>query len=262
MKQAIGWYYEALFYLGLLAVGWVVLIVVVSIASSKLKTMQRTLVIALTMLSFPGYVAFRIWYPGWAMKRNMEQRRVIANEQSELYRKLCATKPPLNVKRVIAQGEPVDVRIDEPDELYGLDITMPRAPDKIVCWLDKASTKCSSSNVRYIEQSHQNRLDCRPPSPPEKCKVERFRYDRGGTYHHIPVERFTARYVLSVSTGEELGPLINKYYLSLTDAKTGELLANTYLFRKSWDGFIGLTALIAEMLGKVFPMPTQQTDVH
>jgi hypothetical protein len=268
MKQAVGWYFQALFTLGLMTIVWIVLIAVVSIASMKLKARARSALIVGTVLSFPSYVAFWMWYPQFQEKATFEFNTVISENASEQYRKLCASMPSTNIRRVVAGSEPVDIRIEEPDELYGLDLIIPQPGNKVVCWVEKASKTCSPSNIRYVEWGFQSRTsDCRGPMPPDSCKPRRFRNDRQGG--SIPVDSFTSSYVLSASSGKQVAPLVQKFSVTVKEIATGEVLADTQLYRKSWFHNAAETRdeprycpardrLIADMLAKVFPVTPNQ----
>lgn len=264
MKQAIAWQIQGLIALGLLTLVWVVLIAVVSLVTTNLKARVRSALIAGTAMSLPSYVAFGMWYPQMQEQMTFEFNTVISENASMQYRELCAAKPSINVRRVVATVEPVDIRIVEPEELYGLEARMPQGGDKSVCWLEKASTACSPSNIRNVEWGYRSRTsDCNRRNSPAGCGVRRFRNDRQGRSSSI--ESFTSSYALSVSSSERVAPLIEKFLVAVKVVATGEVLADTHIYRRSWFHNARSTAneppycpprdpLVADLLAKVFPV--------
>ena len=267
----------ASFRLGFQVVAWIILMAVVAFSTARAKSPVRFICMALAILSLPAYIYLSSLYRRHQFEMNVEQRSFNAVKSSQQFKRLCEIAPAIQIRKVVRGVEPVDIRVIEAQELFGgLEILVPRFPEKSICWLVSNFSSCKPSNIGRVEWKLPNSPFCQGSNPSKDCKTQYFRNDRRGSPRN-PIGGFFARYALSVSEPEKLDVLIDKFTVSLRDTETGEVLAETFVIQKSRYGMAyEKSALeeneprhcpvrdvhIADMLSQVFPLTDNLLPEH
>jgi len=99
VKEAIAWHYHGLFVMGLVGVGWLALLIVTVLKTSKLEIVSRAAILSIVALSLPAYIGYRYWYSQNSpdsLMGNAKLNIALATEQTELYRKQCGVLPAID----------------------------------------------------------------------------------------------------------------------------------------------------------------------
>lgn len=262
MKFAmLGLYIE--YYLKL-SIAWGVIILVFHLLTLKAKPNVRIATLIVAFASVPVYVGLGLdkKYDQYVHEKNRRQQRIIADRSSQFYKDVCAKKPDIDVKKVVRQTAPIDIRVIETKTYFGLDLIRLQPLGKKACWTVADFGSCSRSNIGNVEWSAQSKsFGCNPP----KCKNYFYRNDRTGR-PIAEIDGFSTKYGLYVSAPEKVDPLIQKYKVAIVEIDTSEVLAETYIFKKDWLMEKSVTEMnepyqcpesdvhIADMLSQVFPI--------
>lgn len=255
---------------GLLILGvWFLVVYIANRFTSKEKPATRFVAIFFAILSVPAFLHLYAKYDRYLfenkLKNKLKQERAMARISARHFKELCAEIPPVNINRVVQQAKPIVIRLEESAYSYyhGLEIT--KNPSS-ACWLVNDGTRCKRANIGSVEwlKVCDNYSMC-------KGQKERtfYRSDRNSD-KRIEIVGYSSQYVMSASD-EEIDPLIRKYKVVVSSTETGEVLAETYIFKKIPYGHFGNPAEwemelkvptfcpeanvhIANMLSQVFPV--------
>jgi len=275
MKQAIGWYIEALITLGIIALIWLVAIPIVIYASADLPKRKRTWLIGLTVASFPLYLVFSFIYPPLYLEWNAWMHKRIVHDSYQKFLAMCAVPASIEVTTPISNEQPVDIQIIVPETLYGLRVTYFQT-GRPVCWMLTEDSRCRTANIGSIEWKYRTArgLKCDSTQPPKGCEWQYFQYYRKAN-RPVRVEKLHAKYGLVVSESTFVAPMVERFEVSIQDLQDKRTLAKTHLFRRSaWAGG-ELTSkelarapitcpdrdfLIADLLSRTFPLPNEHAS--
>jgi len=248
---ALAWVIEYYLTIGIV---WFFIVAASYLLTKKAKPDVRTSTLILAVASVPLYfwLGLDVKYHQYIHEKNLKQHRAIADKSSQLYKKICAEKPAINVKKVVQNATPIDIRVVEANRHDHLKIAMD--PSR-ACWFSKYGTRCKRSNIRSIEWSQDDF---------SSSKLHFFRFSAIGIQN---TNGFSSQYSLNVLT-EKIDPLINKYSVSIRNVETGQVLAETNIYQKSYfygrstDGEMKeprycpeVDVHLADMLSQVFPVP-------
>lgn len=217
-------------------------------------------------LSFPVWIAWSVFYgihiaPKISQQRD-EQNELLRNSARQQFSNLCQQRAShaTQILKVVDSEFPRRILVDQPDELYGLEVSLKLAN----CVTNRASPACSGLKLESIEWAWLHSpgfAPCKRGTEPGNgsCLPEYKRYDLGDRkFSYIEIDQPTSEYVIRVEkpikTGEGFEE-VRKYQVSLEEMGTRQLLAKTEILA-NWAGPAPCPNPeneVAQMLLRVFP---------
>jgi hypothetical protein len=249
---------------------WFVVLLIASavsfIPTKNSRSMGRYALLMAIRLSFPVWIASTIVYGKYIephfSRLNAEQNEVLKYKARQAFVNLCEKHAPqaTQILQVVENESPKRVFIDQPDELFGLEVSLNLAN----CVTGKASPACSRVKLESIEWARLHSrgfAPCKSGVVPgtDRCLPEYKRYDLGDRqFSLVDIDQPTSDYVVrvdrAVETGERLDK-IRKYLITLETRETRRPLAKTEILA-NWVGPAPCPKPadeVAQMLLRVFP---------
>ena len=271
MKEELAWGFIALLKLGII---WSLIGVVAIVACFAVKRWWLRVGFVLAALSsVPFYVVMQEVVTRRQEAEHWASRRAVAVNASEAWARICQLTPELKMHATVPSPEAVDIRIRQPNDLYNLDPHMPAASAKSVCWLDPEAARCTKARIANVQTEFV--------STGSWCQLGTAGYKRDDCHimwnismtdqKRERIQKVTAAYILDVHRPERLSPLIERFRVTVVDAKTDTLLAEAVIHQKSWLGDVerppgtdnearhcpDRDVVIGKMLEGVFPGATR-----
>lgn len=257
---------EGILILAFWFVVWLIAFAISFIPSKKPRSIGQHAIVAAVRMSFPVWVASTIVYGKYIephfSRLEAERNELLRNEARQAFGKLCEEHAPraTQILQVVENETPKRVFIDQPRELYGLEVSLKLA----YCVTNQSSPACSRMKLESIEWAslHSRGFGpCKSGVAPgtDQCLPEYKRYDLGDRkFGTVDSDRSTSDYVVRVNpaieTGEKFGK-IRKYQITLETKDTRRPLAKTEIL-KNWVGpgpCPNPENEVAQMLLRVFP---------
>jgi hypothetical protein len=253
--------------LQLVAVWLLILITAIVVATQMQGWLPRIAIVLAALISVPGYVLLQFKREEIANARRFEAGRAISLKESAAWAEIVAQPQELKIMASVPAGEPVDLRVRQPEgEAEPFNPHLPYMP-KTVCWMDPPGTRCAHPNIATVQSEFIGRWYF-PAAPKRSDEVSHLMWSFSiADQARTEVKELTARYILDVHKAERLSTLIARIRVTVVDGQTGITLAETAIYRKSWIGNAGRSptgemearhhperdTAIGKMLEQVFP---------
>lgn len=244
---------------------WLIVFAVSFIAKTKPRTIERYLLWAIRF-SFPLWFAWIVvdykYINPYLSRINAEQNELLKSNAKQVFDSLCEKHTPqaTRILKVLKGATPKSIFIEQPDELFGLEVSLKLAR----CVTSQATPACSQLKLESIEWAWLHTKDFAPckngvQSASIRCLPEYKRFDIGErNFNLADIEQPTSDYVVrvdqAVQTGEQFEN-IRRYRITLEPKGVGQPLATTEILA-SWLGSAPCPNPeneVAQMLLAVFP---------
>lgn len=204
---------------------WLIVFAVSFIPKTQPRTIERYLLWAIR-LSFPLWIAWSFidhkYITPYFSRINAEQNELLKSNAKQAFDSLCEKHTPqaTRILKVVKGVTLKSVFIDQPDELFGLEVSLKLA----TCVTRHSTPVCSQMKLESIEWAWLHSIGLRPcksgvQSGTDRCFPEYKRYDLSERKFSLAdIEQPTSDYVVrvdrAVQTGEQFEK-IRKYRITL-----------------------------------------------